>query len=407
MNPENEQQSSYTLAGVYTVDGEVVSSENDEFTSDMTDMSAIFVTNGGSLTLKNPTIITNGNTSSNDASSFYGLNGAVLVNNGSTVSITGGSITTTGSGANGVIPTGEGTVVTLSDMTITASGGGGHGVMATLGGSLILQNVDINTTGRNSAPIATDRGSGNVTVTGGTITSSGIDSPGIYSTGQISVTDAVITSTGTEAAVIEGVNTITLSNTTLTGGVAKTGGVMIYQSFSGDADIGTGTFTMEGGSLTVPEGPVFFVTNTDAIISLNDVVITADSGELVNAAATSRWGTEGSNGGHVAMTADNLDLSGSIIADEISTVIATIQNGSNLSGEVHHAGLIIDSSSTWNVTGDSNLTSLVIPGSISGEEVTNIIGNGYTVVYDPTLQENSPLEGKTYNLQEGGVLTPE
>jgi hypothetical protein len=403
---ENTGVSSYTLAGVVTIDGDDYEETDGTYPSDTTDLSAIYVTNGGRLTLTNPTIITSGNTSSSDASSFYGLNGAILANNGSTVTITGGSITTTGSGANGVIPTGSGTSVTLTDMTITASGDGGHGVMATLGGTITLTDVDIATTGPHGAPIATDRGSGTVFVTRGTVFSSGADSPGLYSTGKITVTDAVITSEGTEAAVVEGFNSIDLTNTTLTGGTEKTGGIMIYQSFSGDAETGTGTVTMNGGSYTATDGPAFFVTNTDSVILLTGVKVTSLSDTLIKAAGTSRWGTEGENGGTVVFTADGETLSGSLITDAISSINATLKNGSILTGAIDTAALTLDSSSTWIVTGDSTLTSLSDPDGIVDGGITNIIGNGYTVTYDPTIPDNSALEGKTYDLTNGGILTP-
>ena len=122
-----------------------------------------------------------------------------------------------GSGANGAFPSGTGSSISLTDVTITATGGGGHGVMASGGGTLTLSDTDITTSGANSAPIATDRGGGTVTVTGGTVVSSGIDSPGIYSTGVITVDGATITATGSEAAVIEGKNSIALTNTDLVG----------------------------------------------------------------------------------------------------------------------------------------------------------------------------------------------
>jgi len=398
--------SSYAFSGTYTLNGGTATEKNAEYTSTTKDVSGVYVTNGGTLTLVNPTIVTSGDTSSSDASSFYGLNGAVLANGGSTVTINGGTITTTGSGANGAIPTGTGTTIRLTDVTIRASGGGGHGVMATNGGILILKNVDIAITGANGAPLATDRGSGTVTVNGGTITSSGRDSPGIYSTGKITVTDARITSTGTEAAVIEGFNTITLANTSLTGGVEKTGGTMIYQSMSGDADVGTGTFTMTGGSYTSTAGPAFFVTNTNAEITLTGVGVTSASDTLIRAAATDRWGTSGKNGGIVSFTADNENLSGSLTTDSISSIAATLKNGSSLTGIIGTAALSLDATSTWTVTGDSALTSLSDAGGIAGTTITNIIGNGHTVTYDKSLAANSALGGKTYSLVNGGTLAP-
>lgn len=397
---------SYNLSGIYTLNGGIAEESDRAFTSEETDTSAIYVTNGGGLTLKNPIITTSGNTSSSDASSFYGLNGAILADKGSKVIVTGGSITTTGSGANGAIPTGSGTVIMLSDMKITASGDGGHGVMATQGGSLTLSDVDIVTTGIHGAPIATDRGSGSVTVTRGTVYSSGADSPGIYSTGIIRVTDTNITSEGTEAAVIEGFNSIELFNTTLKGGVEKTGGVMIYQSFSGDAENGTGSFLMDGGSYVATKGPAFYITNTDANISLTRVDLTVPSGILIMTAGTSRWGTEGKNGGAVTFKADGEILIGSLVTDEISSITAYLMNGSSLTGSVNSAALILDGTSSWTVTGASNLTTLENPDGIAGSSITNIIGNGNTVTYDSSQSGNRVLKGKTYTLVNGGSLIP-
>ena len=398
--------SSYTLSGVYTLNSGTVTETNAKYTSDTTDVSAVYVSDSGDLTLTNPAIVTSGGTSSNDASSFYGLNAAVLAASGGKVTINGGSITTSGSGANGAFPTGTGSTIVLNGVTIKAAGGGGHGVMATNGGVLILTDTTIDTTGANSAPLATDRGSGTVTATRGTISSSGRDSPAIYSTGMITVTDATATATGSEAAVIEGFNAIILKNTILTGGVEKTGGTMIYQSMSGDANVGTGTFTMKGGSYTSTAGPAFFVTNTHAVISLTDVKVSGSSDTLIKAAGTDRWGTPGSNGGTVAFTADGETLTGSLVTDSISSIAATLKNGSSLTGAINTAALTMDAASTWTVTGDSALTSLSDAQGITGTSITNIYGNGHTVTYDSGLAANSALGGKTYTLAGSGTLVP-
>lgn len=398
--------SSYTLSGTFTADGTTKTETDGLYTSETKDVSAICVTNGGELVLNNPTIATSGETSSNDASSFYGLNAAVLAASGSTVTINGGSITTSGSGANGAFPTGTGSTIVLHGVKIRATGGGGHAVMATNGGTLILTDMDLETTGANGAPIATDRGSGTVTATGGTVLASGRDSPGIYSTGIITVTDATVTATGAEAAVIEGFNSIILRNTTLTGGVEKTRGIMIYQSMSGDAAVGTGTFTMDGGTYTVTAGPAFFVTNTNAVIVLNNVKVNSITDTLVTAAGTDRWGTAGKNGGAVTFTADNTALTGALVADSTSSINATLKAGSSLTGTISSAALALDDTSTWIVTGDSALTTLSDTGGIAGTTITNIYGNSHTVTYDNSLTGNRALGGNTYTLNGGGTLVP-
>lgn len=278
--------------------------------------------------------------------------------------------------------------------------------MATLGGSLTLTDVHVVTSGKNGAPIATDRGSGTVTVTRGTISSSGTDSPGIYSTGVINVTDAIVKSVGTEAAVIEGFNSIHLVNTSLSGGVEKTGGIMIYQSFSGDAETGTGVFTMDGGSYEPIAGPAFFVTNTDSVITLKDVKMVGTPELLIKAAGTSRWGTQGKNGGIVILNADNVQLTGSLETDTISSISTNLKNGSTLSGAINTSSINLDGTSSWNVTSDSTLTSLKDSAGIVDDNITNIIGNGYTFTYDKNNPESNELDGKKSTLKNGGALTP-
>jgi hypothetical protein len=83
---------------------------------------------------------------------------------------------------------------------------------------------------------------------------------------------------------------------------------MIYQSMSGDAGEGTGTFTATDSSLSVSESsdvyktaPMFFITNTDAVINLKNTKLSYGSGILISATSTSEWGNSGSNGGNVTL----------------------------------------------------------------------------------------------------------
>jgi hypothetical protein len=406
----NSSSSSATINAAYTVDGQTLVEDGKTYTANGADESAILVSNGGSITVTNASISSSGDSSSTDNSSFYGQNAVVLAQTNSSVTISDSTINSTGIGANGAFAAGENALVTLSNVTITASGNGGHAVMATLGGTMVLTNVNMTTSGGASSAIATDRGSGTITVTGGTVNVSGSNSAGIYSTGVITATDLTITSTGAEAAVIEGANSIILKNSALTSTYDDKWGVMIYQSMSGDAEGSEGTYTMTGGSLsyTGSNGPLFYVTNTTANINLSGVALAVDSGILVNAAAGD-WGNSGSNGGTVILTADGQALPGSIIADAISSVSLILNNGSSLTGAVNSgntaksASITLDDSSTWTLTADSHVTT--ITGAIvSGSAVTNITGNGFNVYYDSSA--NPSLNGQTYSLVGGGSLIP-
>ena len=404
-----------TSTGYYYQSGGTAIKANQTYTSSITDTSGVRVTNAGTLTLTNSKITTGGNTTSEDSSSFYGLNAGVLATSGSKITLTGCSITTSGTGANGVFATGSGTSIVLSRDTITCTKDGAHGVDATIAGLLTLTDVIISTAGAHGAAISTDRGGGTVTVTGGRAIASGQDSPGIYSTGTITAHDATISATGSEAAVIEGANFITLTNTVLSGAKgSRDRGLMIYQSMSGDAQGTEGTFTMTGGSFNWPSttGPAMYVTNSTGVITLTGVTVNNSSATLIKAGAD-QWGTTGSNGGTVIFTADGETLTGNIDLDSYSSMTASLKNSSSLTGHIDAANtakaiaLTLDATSTWTVTANSYLTSLSDAGGISGTSITNITSNGHTVYYDASATASSPLGGKTYTLNGGGSLTPQ
>lgn len=409
MPPQDHDKDSGSLASTstaaYTQIGQTTSKSNQTYSATRQDESGIKVSNKGMLDLSNIQIITSGNSSSNENSNFYGLNAGLLAESGSTINIKDCTIITSGSGSNAVFATGSGSSINVSNLKIKTTADSSRGLDATQTGTIKATNVDIITAGDHCAALATDRGNGTVIVTGGTMSTSGKGSPGIYSTGDIKVTDATLSATGSEAAVIEGKNSITLTNTSLSG--AKQWGVMLYQSFSGDAEVGTSSFKMNGGLLTAAVGPAFYITNTQAAVELTDAAILAPSGILINA-SIGNWGTPGSNGGTVTFTANREILAGNILCDNISSVATILKNTTTLTGAINpentsgFTALSLDNTSTWNVTGTSYLSSL----TDTDTTLANIHDNGFTIYYDPSLDANKWLKKQTYSLVDGGKLTP-
>lgn len=327
-------------------------------------------------------------------------NGALRLITGGKITITGGSVTSSGSGANGLFATGSGSSITMSNGTIKASGGNAHGVDVTYGGTITLTNVNVTTSGASSSALATDFGGGTVNVTGGTIiaasTSANSHSAAIYSTGNISVSGATAASRGDCGGVIDGANSISLTNTALT---ALIKGFKLWKTAPSS---GTATVSITGGSVTVTAGDAFYITGetgnaaTGSITVKGGATISASTGNVVNVVSSST----------ASFTADGEALAGNLIADSTSTIAATLQNQTTLTGIVQRAAMTIDSTSVWNVTGNSILTSLTDTSGISGLSVTNIIGNGYDVSYDASLAANKYLAGQTYSLVNGGRLMP-
>ena len=307
------------------------------YTSTGDDENALRV-DGATVTLDGITVDKSaGATSNTENGDFYGVNAALLATNGATVTITNATVTSSAQNGNGVFSYGTGTTVNISESMITT-------------------------------------------------------------TADITVKNAFLTANNSEALVIEGKNSITLENCTVTGNMSDTKGssseenvhnVMIYQSMSGDADVGTSTFSMTGGTLTAKNGDMIYVTNTHCVLTLSGVTIQNEDADgallrVVGNSASHGWGTAGSNGAQVEFTADNQTLNGDIVVDTISTLNMKLTGGSTFTGTIsivdnaqngtavsNNAVVTIESGCTWTLTGDCVITSLTNSGTINF--------NGYTI----------------------------
>ena len=326
---------------------------------------------GETKTISN-TLVTKTGEADGDEADFYGENSAIFATNGGTLTLSDMVVKTDGTHANAVFSYGEGTTVNISNSYIETSGNCSGGLMTTGGGTMNAENLTITTSGNSSAAIRSDRGGGTVTVTGGDYTTSGKGSPVIYSTADITVNDATMTSTASQGVVVEGKNSVTLNNVNLTADNNTKNSdkssyyqaVMIYQSMSGDAAQGKSSFTMNGGTLSNKNGDVFFVNNTATDINLSNASITNNGDGIFLRAAAAGWGSEGSNGGQVTLNAANQIINGDMIVDSVSNLNLYLKSGSAFTGAINSDGqagevyVEIEDGSTWTLTGDSYITSL-------------------------------------------------
>ena len=402
----------YILSGTYTLNGGSASKTGEAITSSAADQSGVYVLNSGNLTLTNCSISTTGNSSSNDNSSFYGLNAAVLATSAGKISLTGCTITSTGSGANGVFAYGTASATSTGNK-YTMTGGGGHAIMCSGGGTITVTNDTAVTSGGSSSNIATDRGGGTITVNGGSYTSNGSNSAAVYSTGTITCNNAALIANGAEALVIEGSNNIILNNCAVQCTYNKWGS-LLYQSMSGDASGVDGYLTMTGGSFTYTgnAGGLFYNTNSTAHYTLSNVTLNNSCDTLIRCIKGSWGGSSASSGGITNFTAMKQTLTGLIHVDASSRAHIIFRDTSSFTGAINNSNtadtvtLTMDASSSWTVTKTSYLTGIINNAGMNGITCTNITGNGYNVYYKSSASTNSYLGGKTYLLVNGGYLLP-
>ena len=358
------------------------SATGETYTSTNSDENAVQIT-GGSFTMTDCTVLKSaGDTSDSDNSSFYGTNAAVYCGGSSSVlNISGGSVTTSAAGANAIFAYDYGTI-NVSDLTINTSSNLSRGIHATGGGIINASNLNVTTAKTNCSVIATDRGGGTVTVTGGTYVTTGDDSAVTYSTGTITATDIVGSSSKGEMSVIEGDNSITLNSCDMTSG-SSSRGMMILQSGSGDSEGYNGSITVNGGSLsmTSSSAPLLEVpTYITATLTLKDVTLSVPSNLLMYVNYNTQWTSYGGTGILNLTTDSTWTYTGEVYADSYSTAIVNVGTGVTWNGSINNDNAAQSASVTvegiWNLTADSSVDELSI-----GDEAA-VYTNGFTLSYN-------------------------
>lgn len=391
---------SYDAATEITED---TTSEGETFASTSADENAVLVSNGASVVIKDAAITRESEDSTGgDDSSFYGIGAAVLTTDGSTY-ISGSSVESNADGGAGIFSYGDGKIY-VADTTISTEEDTSGGIHVAGGGTLYAWDLTIDTQGESSAAIRSDRGSGTMVVDGGTYTSNGSGSPAIYSTADIAVNNAELTANGSEAICIEGLNSIHLFDSNLTGNMSDlsqndcTWNVILYQSMSGDSEVGNSLFEMYGGTLTANNGGMFYTTNTESTFILDDVDIqyAGDSEFFLKCTGNANergWGNSGSNGADCLFTTLSQSMEGDVIWDSISTLDLYMTEGSSLTGAVvndescaggggdGYCNLYISGDSSWVVTADSTVSALYCAGNIQDADgnSVSIVGTDGTV----------------------------
>ncbi len=407
--PPTDNTPTYPSGATYQLtNGSTVTKTGESLSSSTQYYNVVQVTNG-TLNLTNCTFTKTGDGSSGDNSSFYGNNATIYAGSASesgysstssasnaVINITGGTITSTSKGANAVFAT-NGATINVSGITIDNSYAVSRGLHCTYGGTIVATDVDITTRSETSSTIATDRGSGTVTVTGGTATAKGSNSAVLYSTGTITATDIIGISEQGEIAVVEGDNGVIIDNCEMTSG-SSSRGLMMLQSGSGDAEGSNAYITVSNSCLTVTDSsaPLCEVpTENNGTLTLTNVTLAVASGILMYVDYNKQWSTYGGYGNLIlATTEDSWTYVGTVDADAYSNL--TVEVGENVvwngavdtDNNAKTATVTLESGSVWVLTANSYVSTLVNNGTI--------ITNGYTLT--ATSTSGSGTQSTTGNI---------
>lgn len=369
---------------------------NKKYTTRLGQTSTILVRDS-KVTLQKPTIDKTGEPTDRSPLT-YGFNSAVFVYNNGSLNIIDGTINTDAKYGYGVFAFTDGNII-IKDSTIKTKKFYSSGIAANGGGNIDASNLEVVTEGSYSSAIKTSTGSGNITVNKGNYTTKGASSPVVYSTGKIKVTNANLKANMSEGVVIDGPNSVELNKVKLESMNISASdeskfkkNIMIYKSLN-ETVTEPGIFKSKNSTIKTYSGDTFFVTNTEAEINLENNKINNKTDNFLRI-QKSVWGTDGLNGGKVALRLKNQKVDGNIIVDKISILSMFLSDNSKYEGIINGENqakalsLHLDKNSKVILKGDSYISSLFN----DDETNSNIYLNGHKLyVNNVEVEGNSKI----------------
>ncbi|ESQ85861.1 hypothetical protein AEAC466_01400 [Asticcacaulis sp. AC466] len=444
------------LQGVVSVAGETKAFKATSIPSDKPDMSGLYALRNAQVTLDTVTITTSGAATLVDNTREYGMNSALLIDSGASVTLLGGRIDTRGQGATAAYVHDDGASLRATGANLTTAGSGAYGIEIRPGGSFEATDISVATQSDHAIALSIEAHGPPVRLTGGRFTTAGPLSPTFLLSRPLEASGVSVEARRAEAVVITGSHPIHFTDSHLSGDYA----VMLYRpaepgdasehdgqpdggqfggrqpkddrpgwrqqgergqmdghhgrarAANGGADQAASVrpvtdmmataeqvrdgLSLKGGTANGRRA-VFYVTNMHAHIALDTVELRSTSGVILRAAAD-QWGELGRNGGDATLDARHQTLTGDFVTDAISHIAVNLNDDSHFTGiATHNTDMTLDATSTWTLTADSAV------GTLNGDR-SRIDSQGHTLHYDTS--RNPSLNGATYTLPGGGQLVP-
>ena len=336
------------------------------------------------ISAKGDTITKSGDVDDVTNSDLYGKNAALLVTHGGHGAFSDTKISTTGNGAAGAYGYSKGTYINLTDSTVDTTGNFAPAAEAAEKAMMKLANTTASTTGYGSPAIKVSKNGGIILAENSHFTTTGQESHGVYTTGDVTLTGSTVNAQATKAAVIKNNDTLSLENSTLEGNETNSVpyNIVLYSDENAIGTMGTQQFNAKDSTIISHKGGMFLVTSTHGRVTLENTTIQQDPAlpvfTVTGNDGSLGWGDPGSNGGHMQLVLVKQELTGNILVDSISDVNMNITDSSTWNGAIHivpnaqngaayhtNADIFIAAGSTWNLTEDSEVTTVTNLGTIN------------------------------------------
>ncbi|MEE3420907.1 MAG: S-layer homology domain-containing protein [Lachnospiraceae bacterium] len=335
---QNALSTSGTYDGITVTKTGDSNDENADFTGTN---AAVLAASGKTITIKNSTITTNGS----HANAVFAYGG--------TVNISDSRITTTGNNSGGIMTTGGGTM-NASDLTINTSGNSSAAIRSDRGGGTVtVDGGTYTTTGVGSPSIYS---TANITVKNATLSTSKAEAVVIEGGNSVDLENCTVTGDNTTKNGLAQTYQNVMLYQSMSGDASEGGSTFTMNG---------GTMTAKNGSMFYVTNTSSVINLMDAVLKLSDdnVLLDAAAGPWGNSG--SNGGQVTMNAKNQTLTGDiAVDASSAVnlLLSDGSTYTGTI-NARNTDGKVY---VEVPEGTTWTLTGDSYVTSLTCTaGSIN------------------------------------------
>ncbi|KAL2835349.1 hypothetical protein BJY01DRAFT_252726 [Aspergillus pseudoustus] len=405
----------YDITGPYAYHDADAELDHQTLSVDANDTSVVVITEGSNVNLSRVDVVKRGYSTWLNQASFYGVNAAVNVANGSTAHISHSNFTSH-NGAAGIFAYGDNTTVYVSNTDFYSSGPVAHALYAAGNGTIHASNVRSYAGGNRCSTFSGDGPAGYIYVTDSVSYTAGVGSATFYALGEIHAKNVVGHSEQAPALFSDGLQKAVLENVDLTAGLLA--GTILFSS-SERRNGASISFTNSRLTTLREDMPALWFGNVIATASLVATELNTSSGVLlvantsqITAAFNHFVGVEEKptvQGAEVSVTVAESALQGDIIVYNGSSIAWNLTNHSAWTGSAYLNGtgsanlsISVDSTSTWTLTQDVSLEAFTNTDTRN----KNIRSKGFNIHYNPAAPKNTWLESKTVTLPGGGKLRP-
>lgn len=326
------------------------------YVSDVANQNALLIS-GGKSTITNIDLTKSGDTELENKD--YSLNAGLVITDGST-NIENGKIIT-----NGVNST---------------------AIMINNNAKLNIKNLNIETVGVNSPIFRLVSGNNSITVDMGTYKTNGNNSEIINTESDITIKNSSLIASLANGIIIDGSGKVTLDNTILN--TNSEGSIILKQTTKGKP-----TFISKNSNITTQVGDTLYISNTDAIINLENNTLTNPSGNFLKVESKDKEKI-------IEINLNNQKVTGNTILDKLTKINMNFDNKSVYIGSINNnkegnVTLKLSKDSSLILTQDTYLKKL----DNSDKTNSNIYLNGNKlIVNDKELNANTKrFDESTYN----------